>query len=1072
MKALFLFDIKRFFKRWSTCVLLIVIVALGVVTGKDAHFTISESIYQNSPYQISFITALFSLSAILFSTIFVAQYANKELDSNFQQIFFSTPIRKNQFIAARFASLLVISFFPTILFTGSFLFGHQLAASNLKNESVSLLYYIQPVLLFTFINTIFITAVLSFAGWISKNKLIIYVSGLLLYMLYTVTLIYSGSPLIAGALPQSEQARFISAIADPFGMSAYFYQTSSWTVEQRNTQLISIKGLFALNRVIVVLISLLLLYISVRKFSFSKKQSKISSKSKENTDENNLRFSYKRTPTQHNTQAQAKSLLSFSKMHLTYIVKSIPFILALLCVLFTVGMEMYAAIEKGLRIPQQYVSSGLMTTTIIQHFYELGLIIVLYYAFDIFWRSNNVHFNLIENSTPNTSTAYFSKWISLTVVSLIFIIALIFEGIVFQLLYSYPAIEWKVYASLFLFITLPLILMSGYLLLIKKIINRKYAGLGVAILFVFIMATSIGKNFITYPLARIFHVIQMKYSDMNGFGMYGSAYLKGIFFGLCCLLALLSICNLVKKTNRSWQVWMLLIGSVSVSSYIGIKLLDGYKPKSETAGLTAQANYEKQYRKYSNRPQPTVTSIITTVDLFPEENAYNIEGTYTLENKTNSNIDSILVNFANDFKIKSAELQVDDEIITVKDQYQVLALQKALIPNQKATFHFNISYQWKAVNGHQSFNAIVENGSFMRISRYYPHFGYVLENEIEDEAIRKKYKLGAMSATTGFDAPKTANDDFIALDMTISTSGNQTALGIGELIKTWKQKNRNYFQYKTNDPVPFRFAISSAQYAIKKENYKGKSFEIYYHSTHAENVDNLINNARLAMDYCETNFGPYPFKTIRFAEVSGFTSGFAATAYPATIYMAENMVFHSNIKADKQQDVINELAGHELSHLWWGNSQINPDDRDGSAMLTETLAMYTEMMLLKKMHGKEKMLERIKMHLGIYSFSKGFSIEQPLYKVQAGETHISYSKGAVVMYLLSELIGDQKLNEVLRSFIEKNKFPNPKPVSTDFLKELYRLTDPSVHSKIDTLFKKTEPLSLGLPVIPENASGK
>jgi hypothetical protein len=1069
MTSLFLFDIKRFFKRWSTWVLLTLIVALGVVIGKDAHFTISESVYQNSPYQISFIIALFSLSAILFSTIFVAQHANKELDNNFQQIFFSTPIRKNQFIAARFASLLTISFLPTLLFTGSFLLGHSLSATNLRKEHVSLLYYIQPVLLFTFLNTLFITAVLSFAGWISKNKLIIYVSGLMLYMIYMITLIYSGSPLMAGALPQSEQSRLISAVVDPFGMSAYFYQTSSWTVEQRNSQLISLKGLFLLNRISVVLISLLLLYISVRKFSFSKKQSKLPSKSKENTHENDLGFSYKRTPTQHNAQAQAKSLLSFSKIHLTYIVKSIPFILALLYVLFGVGMEMYAAIEKGLRIPQQYVSSGLMTNTIIQHFYELGLIIVLYYAFDIFWRSNNARFNLIENSTANTSTAYFAKWISLAVVALIFTLALIVEGIAFQLLYNYPVIEWKVYGNLFPFIMLPLIVMSGFLLLIKKTINHKYVGLGVAVLFVFIMATSIGKNFITHPLAKIFHVIRVSYSDMNGFGMYGSAYLKGIFFGFCCLITLLSITYLVKKTNRRWQVWMMLIGSVSISSYTGIKLLDGYKPKREIAVLTAQANYETQYRKYSNRPQPTVTNIITTVDLFPEENAYHIKGTYTLENKTNSNIDSILVNFANDFKIESATLQIADEIITVKDQYQILALQKSLLPNQKATFHFNISYQWKAVNSHQSFNAIVENGSFMRISRYYPHFGYVLENEIGDEAIRKKYKLGAMSANTRFDAPKTANDDFITLDMTISTSGNQTALGVGELTKSWKQQNRNYFQYKTDDPIPFRFAVSSAKYAIKKETYKGKSFEIYYHPTHAENVDHLMNNARLTMDYCETNFGNYPFKTVRFAEVSGFTSGFAATAYPATIYMTENMVFHSNIKADKQQDVINELAGHELSHLWWGNNQINPDDRDGSAMLTETLAMYTEMMLLKKMYGKEKMLDRIKMHLDIYSFSKGFSIEQPLYKVQAGETHISYSKGAVVMYLLSELIGEQKVNEVLRSFIEKHKFPNPKPVSTDFLTELYRLTDPSVHSKIDTLFKKIEPLSVGLPLIPENS---
>jgi len=76
------------------------------------------------------------------------------------------------------------------------------------------------------------------------------------------------------------------------------------------------------------------------------------------------------------------------------------------------------------------------------------------------------------------------------------------------------------------------------------------------------------------------------------------------------------------------------------------------------------------------------------------------------------------------------------------------------------------------------------------------------------------------------------------------------------------------------------------------------------------------------------------------------------------------------------------------------------------------------------------------------------------------------------MYLLSELIGEQKVNEVLRSFFDKNKFPNPKPVSTDFLTELYLLTNPAVHPKIDTFFKKIEPLSLGLPLMQENSLGQ
>jgi ABC-2 type transport system permease protein len=227
MNAVFIFDIKRFFKRWNTYVWMTLIVALGILAGQDSHFTISESVYQNSSYQISLITALFSLSAIFFSTIFAAQHLNKELDHNFHQVFFSTPIEKKQFVAGRFASLLTFGFLSTLLFTVSFLYGHLSAAINLQKGTVSLYYYVQPVLLFTFINALFVTSVLCFVGWISKNKLIIYVTGLLLYMLYLVTLIYSGSPLMARALPQSEQARLISAIVDPFGMSAYFYQTST-----------------------------------------------------------------------------------------------------------------------------------------------------------------------------------------------------------------------------------------------------------------------------------------------------------------------------------------------------------------------------------------------------------------------------------------------------------------------------------------------------------------------------------------------------------------------------------------------------------------------------------------------------------------------------------------------------------------------------------------------------------------------------------------------------------------------------------------------------------------------------
>ena len=490
------------------------------------------------------------------------------------------------------------------------------------------------------------------------------------------------------------------------------------------------------------------------------------------------------------------------------------------------------------------------------------------------------------------------------------------------------------------------------------------------------------------------------------------------------------------------------------SSAIAIKLIKGFKVKDEEISTLSGVEYEKKYRHFQNEAQPTIINVLTSVDLFPEKNTYNIAATYIIKNKTNNPIDSFLVNFADDMEIREAHIIDRGKIHRVKDQYSVVKLERTLLPGDSIRFKTKFSYHWLPINGYQPFNAILQNGSFMRISRYYPILGYVKDNEIDNVEDRKRFNLGMETQPIGVDAPKNAADDFINLDMTISTSKEQTAIGVGELIKKWEQDNRTYFQYKTTSPIPFRFAISSAMYAVRTVLYKGRNVEIYYHPAHYENVEHLLKNIQLTLDYCETNFGPYPFKTIRFAEVSAFVKGFAATAYPATIYMTENMVFNANLGADKKTDVINELAGHELSHLWWGNNQVSPDSREGNTMLTETLAQYTELRLVKKMYGSKRVTEVVNMHLGIYMDERGFTTERPLYKMLPANTHISYSKGMVAMYQLTEMIGEEKVNLALKNFLHKHAYPNNKPVSTDLIHELYAVTDTALHVKIDDLFKK------------------
>jgi hypothetical protein len=563
-----------------------------------------------------------------------------------------------------------------------------------------------------------------------------------------------------------------------------------------------------------------------------------------------------------------------------------------------------------------------------------------------------------------------------------------------------------------------------------------------------------GRKLFSYPLLQFQIPFKGLHSDMNGFGAYTAYYGWKILFGISITLAIAILVTQMKKFRiKRWLLLPLLVLSLS-GFMVAVNMLKEYKPVNKEADLQSQADYEKKYRKYQYLPQPTVINIRTGIDLFPEENRYEVIATYCIQNKTKQSISEVLINVADDITIQEAHFKNGAGMVPCGNHTGIITLPKALQPNDTISFYCHFSYHWKPVNGHQSFNAIVENGAFMRISRYFPSFGYLSDNEIAESSDRKKFQLENLTPVTSINAPKDSTDDFINLEMTISTNNKQTAIGVGELIKKWHTGNRNYFQYKTPGPVPFRFAVSSAAYAMHTATYRNKNIEVYYHPLHVENVAHLVKNIQLTLDYCETNFGAYPFKTIRFAEVSGFTRGFNATAYPATVFMTEDMAFHANIKADKQQDLINELAGHELAHMWWGNSQLAPANREGDVLLTEALAQYTELMLVKKMHGEKSMLDNVKLHLGLYLDGRGYTDEQPLYTMLSQNVHLSYSKSLVAMYQLAEMIGEEKVNKALKQLLQKNAWPHPRAVSTDLIRELYAVTDTRLHDKIDDLFKR------------------
>lgn len=1056
MNTIFLFEARRTSKHWLTYLVVLLLAALGIFCGSQFNLSVGEGIYLNSPYTIGFMTGILSLAIIFFASVYALQLLFKDQDSKFDHILFSFPFSKSTYLKGKFTTYFLQTFVSFSFLMTGFLIGQIMRTGSEMQEGFNIIHYIYPLLIFGLINSFFVCSFLFLISFIVKKKLLVVVGGLLLYVLYMIVLLFSNSPFMAGSLPQSLEIQQLSALIDPFGLSAYFMQARDLSSYQKNIQMVPFTGYLLFNRLLFILISVGFLLLSFRLFSFSN----VSGKKVKTSGPIQLlsetdRSEYSTVSANFGGSASSRAVFSFVKIDLTYLFKSIAVPAVSILLLFCVGMEMYAEIEKGIRLPQKYAGSGLMAKTISENFHLLGLIISVYFLNDIFWRSRSSGFFLIENSTYFSKNRVTGHFISISLLLFFFTGILIAEGIVFQAAYQYFYIDWRAYLGVFLFNTFHLILFSGLILLINDRIPNKFIALAVSILAVFVLSGPVSGKIISYPLFRIFSDFKGTYSDFNGYGIYEKAFAQRLLFGtgIICTLWMFNHFIRIKKISviPAGLSILLLISGI----FAGVFFMKGYVPKNEDQAILSSVEYEKNFRKYENLPQPDITDITTEINLYPSENAYQIIGKYTLTNQTGQPINKILINFNEDLKLESAVLISGRETMKINKNTKEVVLKQAIQSGETASLNFNLFYQWFAVNGHQSFNSVIENGSFMRISRYYPTIGYQKDYEIQDEKQRSQFRLGKLTELKKPEAPEVVKKDFINLNMTVSTEENQTAIGTGDLVKKWTKSGRHYFRYKA-DQIPFRFAVSSANYEIKSERYKGITINIFYHQKHFENVDHLLENAKLTLDYCQQNFGKYPFATINFAEISSFTRGFAATAYPSAVFMPEDMVFHANIQADKKQDVINELAGHELSHLWWGNSQINPDNREGSVMLTETLAMYTEMMLYKKMHGREKMMERIQVHEQIYDNEKGLSENVPIYKTTGDVPHISYSKGAAAMVELSNLIGEENVNTALKSFLNNNQYPK-KPSSLDLINEFYKAApNASVRKQIDRLFKTTE----------------
>uniref|UniRef100_UPI00404A7A26 M1 family metallopeptidase n=1 Tax=Gelidibacter sp. TaxID=2018083 RepID=UPI00404A7A26 len=333
---------------------------------------------------------------------------------------------------------------------------------------------------------------------------------------------------------------------------------------------------------------------------------------------------------------------------------------------------------------------------------------------------------------------------------------------------------------------------------------------------------------------------------------------------------------------------------------------------------------------------------------------------------------------------------------------------------------------------------------------------------MRDDQTRKKYGLPPNklrphpSDSTALGNTYISKDaDWIDFEATVSTSEDQIAIAPGYLQKEWTHDGRKYFHYKMDSKILNFYAFNSARYEVKRDKWNDVNLEIYYHKGHEFNLDRMMAGLKASLQYCDDNFSPYQHKQARIIEFPR-TGGSFAQSFPNTIPFSEGLGFIADVddEDDKGIDYPFSITAHEIAHQWFAHQVIGADVL-GATLMSESLSEYSALKVLEHKYGKTKMRTFLKDALDTYLTSRTFESkrENPL-MYNDGQGYIHYQKGSMVLYALSDYIGEDKLNNALKAYVEKVKFQEPPyTTSIEMVDYLKKATPDSLQYVINDMFE-------------------
>ncbi len=1050
---IFSFEIKYWVKNplfyiYFGSLFVISVFAMASAAGLFDSVTVTRSsiAFINSAFALNNFINGFSILAFFLIPSIVGGTINKDYSSNTSHVLYSYPFTKLDYLLAKYLSGLVVTIMVLLSVALGAIVGSYLPGTNpeLLTE-FNLINYIQPYIIYVIPNLIFFSAIIFGVVTFSRNISAGFVAIIALFLLQGV------AETVVGNLDNKE----LGALIDPFGASASTYYTEYWTVAEQNENLLPFEGYIVYNRLIWGGLGLLIYAGVFSLFQFSHNPLSFSFKKKkgERVIKNNfgsmVRINLPKITFDYSFWNRIKSAWTLSNNDFLYVVKSWPFIiialigLLILTTTLAVGQQIYGTITYPVTWQMIDIAGAVFT--------RLAILPIIYlYSGMLIHRHRMARINQLVDVAPMPNWAMlFSKFLAMVKVLLVLLILIMISGMLIQTYAGFYDYEINLYLQDLYFIRIWNILVWGLLAIFVHTIIPNYL-----IGFFVTLALGIGISFldnigIEQSIFKYNEGPGTFYSPMNGYGITLQRYFVYKIYWLLLGAAMYVFAiafwrrgmpttfkDRLRKGLQSFNgtltfaFFFLLVAFLSLGTYIWYVNNVQNEYVSSKQREERRVEQEKLFSKYAGMAQPRITDVKVDMNIYPDNRDFKATGTFVLVNKTNETIDSLLLNhnsYPGEFTFSvQNELVLEDTVYN----YDFYRLAKPMSPGDSITFTFSL---WNKPNKLLRSNSPVRNNGTFINNGIFPTFGYSEQGELVDNKVREKYGLPEKERMKSpFDTTALGNTyisssaDWITFETTVSTSPDQIAIAPGYLQKEWEEDGRRYFHYKMDSKMINFYAYQSANYEVLRDQWNDINIEIYYHEGHEYNLDRMVKGVKKSLDYYEANFSPYQHRQVRIIEFPR-SGGSFAQSFANTIPFSEGIGFIAKVDDDDPEglDYPFSVTAHEVAHQWWAHQVIGANVQ-GATLMSESMSEYSSLRVLEKEYGQEKMRVFLKDALDRYLQGRTFERlkEKPLI-FNENQQYIHYNKGSLVLYALSDYLGESVFNSAMSKYIDSVAFQEP-----------------------------------------------